>query len=45
MHFSSVFTREDISSFPVSGTRFNGMEGGGVEVGAVIYSKLYPQRR
>ena len=27
MHFSSVFTREDTSSLPVSKTKFNGSEG------------------
>ena len=27
MHFSSVFTREDTSSLPVPGTKFNGTEG------------------
>ena len=27
MHFSSVFTREDTSSLPVSETKFNGTEG------------------
>ena len=27
MHFSSVFTREDTSSLPVSETKFNGPEG------------------
>ena len=27
MHFSSVFTREDTSSLPEPGTKFNGSEG------------------
>ena len=27
MHFSSVFTREDICSLPVPGTTFNGSDG------------------
>ena len=27
MHFSSVFTREDTSSIPVSETKFKGSEG------------------
>ena len=27
MHFSSVFTRADISSLPVPETKFNGSEG------------------
>ena len=26
LHFSSVFTREDTSSLPLSGTKFNGPE-------------------
>ncbi len=28
LHFSSVFTREDTRSLPVSETKFNGPEGG-----------------
>ena len=43
IHFSSVFTREDISSLPVPETTFTmGPEG---KVRVYIYSKLSPQKR
>ena len=41
MHFSSVFTREDINSLPVPETRFTGPEGFVIVGSKVITSRKY----
>ena len=43
MHFSSVFTREDTSSFPVPETKFNGSEG--ERLGQLVVTRVRTGRR